>query len=752
MEYFKVRNEAGDEQEVDIKKVLQAEKDGYLPIVSNAEGVEHRVSTQDFSKAKKDGYNPIKTSDVGGIEAGLRGAVRSITWGAGDEIGGGLEALGSMVGVRGLGSPYLKDVRLETDEEDKQDLSEIYSKMRDRRRDLHKETEKAQPGAYLAGQVGGGLATALIPGGALLQATKGATTGAKILAGAAAGGVGGGIVGAGESEAELIGKDKEIGRFATDVAKGAGIGAVAGGGLAGGGVLAKKGFDKTMDIVSDVTQPIKTRVEGFKRGFRQSIEESKKDPGILDGKQLGQVTKVLRATKESLQETKGALRTKKELSDLAQEAKDILLRKTKGSDMKEALEAKMQIDDLTDEEALIISLMDDEPNAIKEWVADKAATTLPGDIKKEDYLNVLDLGAGRRVKGREFLPKEGAKGLSETMKDVKESFESARGMRFAQLQDEASRAYNPKDTQNALNSVRNALRESADIKSVGGKVTNALEDAKQIIEEGIGFTDQGLTKGGIEGASAGEHYLRLQRARETLDDAIEWGEVNSGKNVQAMLKRVRSEVDGSLKTVPSKLQADELFSTSKRIQDQFFKVTEFSKNGWSEIDEFKLAKLLNDTDQAGRFKNALVEFKEFIKRPDLSEDFRLRGGQFISELDETMKTMEAKRAVGRFRFKQGPTSPAVERAQAVLGKNTPLESAIMSPSGFVNQMDENLKSVASKIGKQVGDLTDQDKLQAAKIMKWKTQNPMASNKETDRYFEMAFPQIERQKAIDEFKK
>ena len=61
MASYKVKNESGQEFEVDEDKVREAEKDGYLPVVTNGKA-EHRVSFSDIALAKKDGFLP-KTDD-----------------------------------------------------------------------------------------------------------------------------------------------------------------------------------------------------------------------------------------------------------------------------------------------------------------------------------------------------------------------------------------------------------------------------------------------------------------------------------------------------------------------------------------------------------------------------------------------------------------------------------------------------------------------------------------------------------------
>ncbi len=50
MATFKVRNESGTTFDVDADKLQDAEKDGFLPVVSNG-SEEHRVSTADIAAA-----------------------------------------------------------------------------------------------------------------------------------------------------------------------------------------------------------------------------------------------------------------------------------------------------------------------------------------------------------------------------------------------------------------------------------------------------------------------------------------------------------------------------------------------------------------------------------------------------------------------------------------------------------------------------------------------------------------------------
>lgn len=128
-------------------------------------------------------------SGPGGLEATLRGLKQGATFGFGDELTGALEHV--LTG---------KD----------------YKQARDEARASDKAAKSAHPWLYGAGEVGGGLATAVVPGGGIV---RGAGLAANIARGAGAG-IAAGI---GNSEAEDVG----------GIAKDAAIGGLAGGAVGG---------------------------------------------------------------------------------------------------------------------------------------------------------------------------------------------------------------------------------------------------------------------------------------------------------------------------------------------------------------------------------------------------------------------------------------------------------------------------------------------------------------------------------------
>lgn len=144
-----------------------------------------------------------KLPQVSKTESALRGVAQGGTLGFADEISGGAEALWEAA----KGNPKT--------------FGELYKTLRDESRKNFDDAKKANPKTYLAGEIGGAVGSAFLPG---LNIAKGATL-ANVAAKSA---LAGGIAGAGFSNADN----------AAGVAKDAATGAAVGGGIGVAGHLA----------------------------------------------------------------------------------------------------------------------------------------------------------------------------------------------------------------------------------------------------------------------------------------------------------------------------------------------------------------------------------------------------------------------------------------------------------------------------------------------------------------------------------
>lgn len=193
------------------------------------------------------------------LEAGARGLGQGASLNFWDEIAGAGEAIGQSVGVKGLGSSNFSDIGLTTPLalDENRDFSQAYTEGRDKWRGEDATARSDNPGSYMAGELGGGVASAFIPG---LNVAKGASL-ANI---AGKGALQGGLMSLGGSEAE------DISGLAKDTGKGAALGGAMSGVI---GYAAPKigdaidwGIGKLASGSDDVAERLAGRALGAERG------------------------------------------------------------------------------------------------------------------------------------------------------------------------------------------------------------------------------------------------------------------------------------------------------------------------------------------------------------------------------------------------------------------------------------------------------------------------------------------------------
>lgn len=748
MKFFTVRSKDGDTRKVRESKVLEAEKDGFLPVVSNGER-EARTSTRNLAKAAQDGFKPVVESDLDAGTSAYRGAFDGLGFDFKDELSGIVEAAGRKVGLSNLGGRNLLDVRLETDEEDGKPFWDVYRERRDQTRAESAEAELANPNTYGASKIAGGVAGSVVPGtlgaNVLKQGIKGAT---KLAAAEGA------AFGLGSSKADLTtGDPKEFARAGIDTAMGGATGAA--GGYVGGQAIKQggKAIGKAGEYAKGLKNYVGEKIPTLKRGFKSV----KTEDTVLGENVLGNIERLGRGVVSSVKELGETSTVKKEYGDIAQQARRVIIKP-----LREAIEAgeanveafgngKQIIDDLSDDDAILLALMEDGNNPVKEWVAETATTVFPGRLQKDQYLEILNIPRADRLAARSFDKREAAKQIKPTFDKVKELFEGARSKRWEELQDAAAKQYDPVATPKVLQSFNEAIDESELFESIPSGVRSFLRDTKRIISDGLAPGDKELKRNlknfDVDGV---ENFKRLQKARQALDSKIKWAADKNYNEAEKLLITVRDDVDSVLKGFNSKIEADDLYKASKELESKFFNAVEFKKNGLIDIDESKIKGILGNTDQAYRFRDAIEDLKEFAGRPDLEPTFKAQASDLVNQLENAIKVVENKTKIGGFNYTQGPTSSAVERIGSISKGNTMLEDAIQSPSGFVNQMDQWTPAIEKRLGKPLSQMSQQEKQGIIKVWVWKKDNPSASAQRLESQMEKFIPGYATKKARDEF--
>jgi hypothetical protein len=264
----------------------------------------------DLSKYDFSAFDNPTTEEPSKLESGLRGAAQGATLGFADELAGGGEALGDVLG-------------LTNHNVDLGDILSAYQKHRDESRKAFKAAQEANPLTYGLGELGGGVAGvvaggglasvlgkgALAAGGAealgvgaeaagalgagaeAVTAGEAAATGAKALStgqaireAALTGAKYGGIGGLGSSEADLT--KGEIGGAARDVIEGAGMGGATGGTIQAVAPKIGAAVKGTKDWMMDFKTP-QLLSEIFKKSkegvpVAEMMEKATKGKAILD--------------------------------------------------------------------------------------------------------------------------------------------------------------------------------------------------------------------------------------------------------------------------------------------------------------------------------------------------------------------------------------------------------------------------------------------------------------------------------------
>lgn len=243
-----------------------------------------QAATQGAVKARPSSAPPLEEwtptekpqHEVGSGEATLRGLAAGATFEFEPAIVGAYQGAKTALGAGKKG----------------QSAWDAYNEARQAELDANEQAAQQHPYLYRGGEVGGALATSLLPG---LGLAKGATTLGRIGMSARAGAVGGGLSGAGQATSE----GQSPADVATNTAIGVGTGAVLGGALGSGVEAGAKIAGKARSLVRGARDPeaeARRIVAGTTEGQHQvqGIYDRLADqPAIAAGRQAGTDTRVV---------------------------------------------------------------------------------------------------------------------------------------------------------------------------------------------------------------------------------------------------------------------------------------------------------------------------------------------------------------------------------------------------------------------------------------------------------------------------
>ena len=321
-------------------------------------------------------FEDVQVPQVSALEAAGRGAVQGLSLGFSEELGAGVmsavDAARRALGIKTeeekvnelLQAQGFKGDVGQTAEQ--KDVLSQYRQMRDTARQADKLAKEQQGGAYLAGELAGGIAPAIVSGGTSIAGQTGVK--AAALAGAKAGAKYGAASGLGMGEADLT--QGEIGQAAKETVLGAATGATLGGAIPVVGEGAKQ-----------VGKVLKNAADTVTEGFLDMTGEL--------GNIIVKAGKMAKSGEEIV--SKSAL--EKTTQDIANSAEKLAttvdkVTRTKAKNLiSESLDSEQKIN-LTDTIDTNISKVDE---ALSELVPDSAEAKILGNIKAKFTKMKVDL-------------------------------------------------------------------------------------------------------------------------------------------------------------------------------------------------------------------------------------------------------------------------------------------------------------------------------------------------------------------------
>lgn len=333
----------------------------------------------------------------------------------------------------------------------------------------------------------------------------------------------------------------------------------------------------------------------------------------------------------------------------------------------------------------------------KNYVANKATTLAPGNFTTDELKKLFGMGVSERVHARNFDPSAAAKEIAPELKEALSKLKKGKGGAFEKLQRKAEKEFNPIVAEDLLPNIYDRVYQAGRQKGVPDTVKGTLAQVQQIVEEGIANKQYGIQEGILDaGHNPIDYYKRIQAAREAVDGPLK-AAINSGDRTSAgYLKATRDELDNILKSSKSKKLADSIYAEGSKAKEKFFSPFEFGPKGAKELDAVSVEKLFGNNDKAKRIQEGVETMRNFLKKNAKKLDSKsvAEMSRVVDKFDQLRELADKKRFTSNTRFKQGPTSPAIERAESLLSKEGLDKNIFASPATTLNSADEFLANAA----------------------------------------------------------
>lgn len=627
------------------------------------------------------------------LESAMRGYAQGGTFGLADELTAGIGAAKDVL-TRKDYSPLSFD-----------DWRDAYKGWVGTIRRADKEAKEANPMTYGVAEIGSGIATSFIPGARVLNPSAGASAAKMVGTGA----LSGGIAGFGYSDAD------NLGDLTSDVATGAAIGGAAGAIVPAGKYAIKKG-GQALDALGDLSK-------SFSGAFKRSAETNTAHIPLFG--------KYVAAAKEALETSKDRGTFRK----LIERQKEII-RNTMVSNMdapgganadNTLKAARALADKMSDDEVINYGLLHGNQEVV-DWVSSNAASQGRG-FNAQEIAEQLKINPTERARLRDFNITDKARELQPVVNETRDAIKDQASKRWNELQEQSRNTFkdyvSKKDYKGLIGSFDDNLKNAVAYKDTAAY--KALNTAKDIIENGSDAPMLGLNKVGYHKIGGKESFNRLQQARQFLDDSIpKSGKPTPGDKV---LMNQRKAIDSLLKSVDTKVQADSVWSSLRKIEELVFDKTKLK----GRIDPYKIKGLMGKTNEALRFQDGIEELRKAAQNSN-DKIFSDAANKMLNNIDEVLKDYGMHQKITGIGVKQGgPSSQAIERLGGRLKGDDLITEAIQNPVGYMQRQEDLIKFVAKEVGKPFDKMNQQEKMGLVRLMTWYKNQPQGATPESIRH-------------------
>lgn len=390
-----------------------------------------------------------------------------------------------------------------------------------------------------------------------------------------------------------------------------------------------------------------------------------------------------------------------------------------------------------EESQFLLNLLQPGKTPAKEFYTQKATQLYPGQTGPKQLQSVLEMPLEQRVQAREFDPSLMGKQLQPQAELAKEAL-GKKGAAFQKLQEIASQEYKRTQLPSVSNAIKLAKNEF-DRPGTTRLTKNTIGEIDTIINRGSALPGYGITDGPLKSANAAEAYKRLQAAREYADRAIELNP--NDVSIQRILQPVRDSLDDVLKSSPSKVIADKLYSQGLQVEALGITPLEMQVGTNRILSGTNIKTALGDTIKGEKIGLGIEEARAFTKEfgEQLGPKEAAKIDKFFNALADARTVADRKRILDDLKFAEGPSGAAIRAGIAKLEqtiKPSPGGASMFKAAPeYLQSVDAFMSENAQKyFGKSFDKLKGEQQYKLVNAFQWMKENPNAAQSEVSEKF------------------